>query len=544
METILGKIDSKLIIQHGESTAPNRNIFIAGGPGSFKSAGYVIPNIIFKDNTSIVVTDVKGELYEQTAKIKEAQGYKVRVINFKNFLSSDRYNFMDYVRRDGEANSAAFCLMSSSNDAKKRDVWFKTSKDLLKSLILYVVHEFPPEQRNMSNLLSFIQRNQASSNDPHEKESALDKRFLELDFDHPARKAYELGFKQSEERTRASILLSFVSDISSFIEEDISKFTSESDFFLSEVGKEKTIVYVMLPVMSQEHSSLTALFFTQMFDQLYRLGDENHSKVPFPVDFILDEFPNLGILPNYEEFLATCRGYRISVTTIVQSLSQLNDKYGKDKAESILGNHATKICLGNVNTATAEYFQKELGNTTVEFETSGSSSSSGKDNKSTSSSRNVSYAGRSLMNIDEIMSMDRDTGLLLTTGKHPIKMTKVKHFVLFPNLVEKFESKQNEYQRKKDSKVQDYYDNLENEWKQKEEEKKARIQAELEKEEEERKKVELQKEKDKTDSKNNTDVPSEDSDENKEEIDSTKDNNTNDQQSFFDKLKTFNKDKS
>lgn len=542
METILGKIDSKLIIQHGESTAPNRNIFIAGGPGSFKSAGYVVPNIIFKQNTSIVVTDVKGELYEQTAKIKEAQGYKVRVINFKNFLSSDRYNFMDYVSRDGEANSAAFCLMSSSNHTKNRDVWFKTSKDLLKSLILYVVHEFPPEKRNMANLLSFIQRNQASSNDPEEKESALDKRFLELDFEHPARKAYELGFKQSEERTRASILLSFVSDISSFIEEDIQKFTSESDFFLDEVGKEKTIVYVMLPVMSQEHSSLTALFFTQMFDQLYKLGDENHAKVPFPVDFILDEFPNLGILPNYEEFLATCRGYRISVTTIVQSLSQLNDKYGKDKAESILGNHATKVCLGNVNTVTAEYFQKEMGNTTVEFETSGSSSSSGKENKSTSSSRNVSYAGRSLMNIDEIMSMDRDIGLLLTTGKHPIRMQKVKHFVLFPDLVDKFESKQNEYERKKDSNVKEYYQQLENEWKEKEEKKKARIQAEIE--EEERQRAEQEKQKaEKTKKESDTEKVSNQV-KNDDKDNQPKEDNTNKQQAFFDKLKNKNKQSS
>lgn len=540
METILGKVDSKLIIQHGESNAPNRNVFVAGGPGSFKSAGYVIPNVIFKDNSSIVVTDPKGELYEQTAKIKKAQGYKVRVVNFKNFLSSDRYNFMDYVRRDREANSAAFCLVSSSNDPKKRDIWFNTSKDLLKALILYVVHEFPPGQRNMSNLLSFIQSNQASSSDPNEKESALDKRFLELDISHPARKAYELGFKQSEERTRSSILITFMSNISSFIEEDISEFTSESDFFLSDVGKEKTIIYVMLPVMGQEHSALTSLFFTQMFDELYKLGDDNNAKVPYPVDFILDEFPNIGMLPNYEEFLATCRGYNISVTTIVQSLTQVNDKYGKDKAESILGNHATKICLGNVNTATAEYFQKELGNTTVEFETSGSSSSSGKDNKSTSSSKNVSYAGRSLMNIDEIMSMDRDTALLLTSGKHPIKMEKVKHFVAFPKLVDKFRTKQNEYTRSKDSKVTEYHNQLMSDWTIREEQKKLRQQEEqrkIEEEQEEKlrqKKIQEEQKKEKQE---------------KEEVVANKEstsekNEKEDGNNFFNKLKEYSKNNS
>lgn len=542
METILGKSNKKLIIQHGESSAPNRNVFVAGGPGSFKSAGFVIPNVIFKDNSSIVVTDTKGELYEQTAEIKRAQGYKVRVINFKNFMTSDKYNFMDYVRKDGEANSAAFCLMSSNKDSKQKDIWFKTSKDLLKSLILYVVHEFPPNKRNMTNLLNFIQNNQPKADNPNETESALDKRFSELDFNHPARKAYELGFKVSEERTRASVLLSFVSDISSFIEEEISEFTAESDFFLSEVGQEKTIVYVMLPIMNQEHSALTALFFTQMFDELYKLGDDNYAKVPFPVDFILDEFPNLGIIPNYEEFLATCRGYNISVTTIVQSLSQLNDKYGKDKAESILGNHATKICLGNVNTATAEYFQKELGNTTVEFETSGSSSSSGKDNKSTSSSKNVSYAGRSLMNIDEIMSMDRDTALLLTSGKHPIKIDKVKHFELFPKLVDKFITKQNEYQRSQDDKVKVFYQNLNIEWEEKEEEKR-RIQVAEQKEQAEKEEIEKQKKKEQA----KKDKPEKQKEQNSKKaddntnIEETENNKNKSNDDFFKKLKAYNK---
>ena len=537
METILGKFNSKLIVQHGKSTAPNRNVFVAGGPGSFKSAGYVVPNVIFKENSSIVVTDPKGELYEQTARIKRAQGYNVRVVNFKNFLSSDRYNFMDYVSRDREANSAAFCLASSSgnNDSQEGDIWFKTSKDLLKSLILYVVHEFPPGYRNMENLLEFIQNNQAASGDSNEKESNLDKRFLELEVNHPARKSYELGFKQSEERTRSSILITFMSNISSFIEEDISAFTSESDFFLSDVAKEKTIIYVILPIMGQEHSALSSLFFTQMFDQLYKLGDANNAKVPYPVDFILDEFPNIGKLPNYEEFIASCRGYNISVSTIVQSLTQLNDKYGKDKAESILGNHATKLCLGNVNTATAEYFQKELGNTTVEFETSSSSSSSGQDNKSTSSSTNKSYAGRSLMNIDEIESMDRDIALLLTSGKHPAKVEKVKHFIAFPDLVENFQAKQNQYERKRDSKVDEFYQSLEEEWAVKEAQKKAQQQAEQElreQEQAEEKQAQKAQDKQKTEPENKT-----------EEKD-TDDKKNADNGAFFDKLKEYNKDKS
>lgn len=468
MTTILGKLNEKknadLVIQDFDSACPNRNIFIVGGPGSFKSAGYVIPNVIVKNEQSIVVTDPSGEVYEKTANIKRAQGYDVRVVNYKNFLASDRQNFFDYIDTDADASIVSELIIKSSGDTKQtRDVWFKASVGLLNALILYAKYEFEPKKRNMENIIKFVINNQPKSD--NEDTAELDKRFNELEEGHPAKSMYKFGFDVSEERTRASILLTFVSDLRNYLDSDIKSFTSDSDFDLKDVGRRKTIIYVMLPVLGNVNQSLSTLFFSQMFEQLYRLGDDNGAKLPYPVDFILDEFPNIGVIPDYEETLATCRKYGIGVSTIVQSISQLVDKYNRDKANAIIGNHAIILCLGNVNNDTAKYIKDELGNTTVEFETSSSGSSKGsKDSRSTSSNKNISYSSRALLNTDEIANMDQQKAILITKNRNPRIIYKVAYFKMFDKLVSENEAKQNKYKREKNKSMIEKHEKMQEEW--------------------------------------------------------------------------------
>lgn len=485
MTTVLGKLNNKsnsdLVVQDFDSACPNRNIFVVGGPGSFKSAGYVIPNVIIKNQQSIVVTDPSGEVYEKTANIKRAQGYDVRVINYKNFLASDRQNFFDYIDKDSDASIVSELIIKANGDSRMtRDVWFKASVGLLNALILYAKYEFEPRKRNMENIINFIIKNQPKATD--EGSAELDKRFNELADGHPAKNMYQFGFDVSEERTRASILLTFVSDLRNYLDEDIKSFSSDSDFDLKDVGRRKTIIYVMLPVLGNVNQSLSTLFFSQMFEQLYRLGDDNGAKLPYPVDFILDEFPNIGVIPDYEETLATCRKYGIGISTIVQSISQLVDKYNRDKANAIIGNHAIILCLGNVNNDTAKYIRDELGNTTVEFETSSEGSSKGsKDSRSKSSNKNVSYSSRALLNTDEIANMDQEKAILITKNRNPRIINKIAYFKIFGDLVDEFETKQNDYQRKKNKSMIEKHELLQIEWDKKQEKiKRQKIEEEKE----------------------------------------------------------------
>lgn len=453
---ILGIKDNKALIQPTNSNLPNRNHFVVGGPGSFKTQSYVISNVLHEKECSIVVTDPKGEVYEMTAPVKKAQGYELHVINFDDMRYSDRYNSFDYVRKDRDATTVANTLVAAKNDSKHKDIWYNAQLGLLKALILYSVKEMPPENRNMEGILNFLQDFDPEAN--KEGVSGLDEQFLKLGKRHPARRAYELGFKKSEKETRSSIITSLVTTIGDYVDDEVANFTSFSDFLLGDVGKKKIALYVIIPVMDDTWEGLINLFFSQMFQELYIVGAENNAKLPQPVIFYLDEFPNLGKFSNYETFLATCRGYGIACCTILQNITQLQEKYGKEQAESILGNCGVKICLGNVNDTTAKYFAELMGKTTVQVETGSSSVSKGNKSDSSSSSQNTAYAGRNLMNSDEILTMDKDTSICLITGKHPVLLKKAKQFELFPGVTKKYRVSQKDYKNNPSTEVMEMHE--------------------------------------------------------------------------------------
>lgn len=245
----------------------------------------------------------------------------------------------------------------------------------------------------------------------------------------------------------------------------MANFTSFSDFDLKEIGKAKVVLYVIIPVMDNTYESFINLFFSQLFDELYKLAADHHAKLPHQVDFILDEFVNLGKFPKYEEFLATCRGYGIGVTTICQTLTQLQALYGKDKAESILGNHAVKICLNAANDVTAKYFSDLLGKSTVKVET-GSESTSHSKEESHSKSDSYSYTSRSLMTPDEIMRMPEDQSLLIFSNARPVKATKAFQFKLFPGADHLVNLSQNEYQGQPEASQETHFKNKVDKWNQ------------------------------------------------------------------------------
>lgn len=492
--TILGQLNNKFIVQPTESK-PNRNIMVVGGPGSYKTQGFVITNVLNETQNSVVVTDPKGEVYEHTADFKRQQGYDVHVINFDNMKASDRYNPLDYIHTDTEATNVATKIVDSANKEGKKDVWYYSQRSLLASLLIYIKMEEHPENQNMGGVIDFLQNHKEADKD--DEESQLDEAFMSLDTTHPARKLYELGYAKSRGDMKGSIIVSLLTTISSYINQTVSNFTSFSDFHLQDVGNKKIALYVIIPVMDTSWEGLTNIFFSQLFDQLYKLASRHHAKLPNPVNFILDEFVNLGKFTNYEEFLATCRGYGIGVTTILQTLTQLQDKYNKEKAESILGNCSVQICMNAANHTTAKYFSDLLGKATVKVETENKSSSKNtgqKDGGSTSSSENESYSARDLMTAGEVRAMEDQTEIIVFSNRPPVKAQKALQFNIFPepeNLLnqteykaqpdkkqlERLEQAIEKYNQEKDQKDKDKEEQLKEE-----KEKEAKKQEQKEKE--------------------------------------------------------------
>ena len=420
---IFGLYKKKPVILPEETKIPNRNVFIVGSPGSGKTQSYILTNIIHERSRSIVVTDPKGEIYEATAKFKQSQGYDVRLINFKEMTISDRYNPIDYIEKEIDAEQVATTIVLNSQEQNKNqpDFWTKAEVALLKTLLLYVKYECPGEA-TMAKVKEILTEHGKT---PQE----MDEFFAKLPNDHPANQAYMI-VRLAEKNVRASIFISLAITLSKFDPKDVRAFTKKSDFQLDDLGKRKMILYVVLPVADATWEPLISTFFTQMFQRLYDVADQNFNRLPVKVNLLLDEFPNLGKIPGYEEILATCRSYGISSSTIIQSLGQLYDKYSKEKAEAIIGNCSLRYILGVGDKLTSEYFSDLIGKTTIQTQ-----SISKTDGKSDRNSTSTSYSERRLITPDELTRMNPKEAILLVSGMYGIKLHKTYQFEFFKGIL-------------------------------------------------------------------------------------------------------------
>jgi type IV secretion system protein VirD4 len=420
---IFGLYNDKPVILPENTKIPNRNVFVIGSPGSGKTQSYILSNIIHEQERSIVVTDPKGEIYEASSELKREQGYEVRLVNFKEMSVSDRYNPIDYITKEIEAEQIANTIVLNAQKDVKPDFWMRSEVALLKTLLLYVKYEYP-YNATMAKVKEILTVHGATP-------ERMDRYFSRLHSDHPAYQSYMI-VQMAEERVRASIFISLGVTLSKFDSSDVRWFTELSDFRLDDIGKRKMIVYCVLPVADSTWEPLISTFFSQMFHRLYDVADKNFNRLPVKVNLLLDEFPNLGKIPGYEEILATCRSYGISTSTIVQSLGQLIDKYSKEKAEAIVGNCSLRYLLGVGDKLTAEYFSELLGKTTVQTSSS-SASKGGRSGSSGSSSQ--SYTQRNLLTPDELTRLPRHEAVLLVSGAFAILLRKAYQFEFFKGIL-------------------------------------------------------------------------------------------------------------
>ncbi|MED1107666.1 VirD4-like conjugal transfer protein, CD1115 family [Bacillus paramycoides] len=422
---ILGLMNGSPVVMHQDSGWGNRNVLVVGGSGSRKTQSVAYTNVIFQTESSLVISDPKGEVFEGTAKIKEKQGYTVKVINFTNMRISNRWNPFDYIREESEVSVVANAIVASKNNPEKKDFWYNSQYMLLRALILYALHEFEPMKRNIEGILDFLQEFDGAGEE--EGEDKLDEVFMALNLKHPARIAYQLGYKRSKENTRDNIIVSLLSTLADFTSETVARFTRTSDFLLGDIGRQKIALYIIIDPLDSTWTSLINLFISQLFRELYKVGDENNAKLYLPVTMIFDEFANLGKLPRFINFLSTCRGYGIAVMPIIQSISQLQKLYGKEDTENIMGNCTAKIVLKASDLETQKYFSGLAGKTTVKINTGSTSSST----KSSSTSESYTYVQRDLMTADEIKNLDIDQSLIFTDSTYPIQSYKSYQFDLF-----------------------------------------------------------------------------------------------------------------
>lgn len=404
----------------------NKNILVFGGSGSGKTASYVKPNILQKLG-SYVITDPKGELYRETSGYLKANGYNVKVLNLVDTEYSNRYNPLAHIRDYSDVDIIAHTIVAGGEGdggGKSADpFWDNTAKMLLKACIYYVISVLPEEERNLSSCLNIVR---AGGSD----ESIFDRLFVgELKPDHPGRKEYE-GIRVGADKTKQSIAISLVSKLSHFDSPNMQRLTTSNDIDFEELGEIKTAIYVISPDSHSTYNYILTIFYGQLLQRLYALADRCGGALHQPVYLLLDEFANIGKIPDFNQKLSTSRSRLISMSIIVQSIDQLIDLY-KDLHENIIANCDTQLFLGSQSIKTCEYFSKSLGQTTLTFQNK-SKNRDEKDNKTQGYSYSEQRQGRELMTIDELKRLPMDDEIILVRGLKPIRAKKAWYYLYHP----------------------------------------------------------------------------------------------------------------
>ena len=215
------------------------------------------------------------------------------------------------------------------------------------------------------------------------------------------------------------------SKLGKFDSKEIAELTSTDTINFEEIGQERTAVYVISPDTHTTYNFLLTIFFSQMIQQLYDFADNNGGALQVPTYFILDEFANIGQIPDFDQKISTSRSRKISFSVILQNLDQLEAIYDKSY-ETIIGNCDTHVFLGSNSQKTVEYFSKALGEKTISHNSI--STNRDKQHHKTGYSNSDQIMARALMTPDELRRMDNDLCIIFVKGLRPIKADKFYYF--------------------------------------------------------------------------------------------------------------------
>jgi type IV secretion system protein VirD4 len=416
---------------NGRKHRRNLNVMVVGGSGSGKTRFYAKPNVM-QANTSFVVLDPKGEILRDTGNLLKANGYEIKVLDLINMHLSHCYNPFAYLKDDKDVLKLVTNLIrnttpkgSNTNDP----FWERSETALLEALILYLLYEAPPEEKNFPMVMEMIAAAEVREDD-ETYQSPLDELFERLEMrepEHLAVKQYNI-FKLAAGKTAKSILISLGVRLEKFNLASIAGITTTDELELSSIGERKTALFAVIPDNDSSFNFIVGMLYTQLFQQLYYLADHVYNgRLPVHVHFVMDEFSNVALPDEFDKLLSTMRSREISVSIILQNLAQLKALF-KDTWESIVGNCDEFLYLGGNEQSTHKYVSELLGKETIDTNTYGQSKG-----RNGSYSTNYQQSGRELLTPDEVRMLDNRYALLFIRGERAIMDDKydiLKH----PNL--------------------------------------------------------------------------------------------------------------
>ena len=397
--------------------ARNKNILVIGGSGSGKTRFFCKPSLL-QAHSSYVCTDPKGTLLPEIGTFLERKKYRIKCLNLINFRKSMKYNPLAYIRSEKDILKLVNALiMNTKGEGEKssEDFWVKAERLYYSALIGYIWYEATEEEKNFITLLDLINASEAREDD-ETYQSPVDLLFSQLEErepDHFAVKQYR-KFKMAAGKTLKSILISCGARLAPFDIKELRDLMEYDELELDTLGDQKTALFVILSDTDSTFNFVAALMYSQLFNLLCDKADDFYGgRLPVHVRLILDEFANIGQIPNFDKLIATIRSREISASIILQSQSQLKTIY-KDAADTIVGNCDSTLFLGGKEKGTLKEISELLGKETID-------SLSQSENRGAQTSHGLSYQklGKELMTQDEIAVMDGGKCILQLRGVRP-----------------------------------------------------------------------------------------------------------------------------
>lgn len=446
----------------------NFHVLVIGGSGSGKTRFFAKPNIM-QLNTSYVITDPKGELLRSCGEMLRAAGYKVRVFNTIQMNHSNNYNPFHYVydehgqvSEDSVKKMVDVLFKATKGDGEKEDFWSQKGQSMLEALVYLLFEESEynakrdkngliiPETRDESHLNFFsvtekmrklqypprgsqlpdgffLTKNPDESDADFEARRSkaflcpLDKDFLELEKRKPDSLAYRMykEVRNAPEETGQSFLSSANVKTFFFNLTNLRNLTCCDNIHLETLGDEKTALFIIISATSSTYNFMAAMMYTQMFDTLSDRANFVHNGVlPVHVRCIMDEFANIGQIPDFDQKIAFVRSMGMSLNVIIQNMAQLKARYEKTW-EDITGNCDTMIFLGGKEESTLKSISEQLGKETIDVR--GTNRTKGKQS---STSENNSILGRELMQPNELSTMPISDCIVMVRSHNPFYCTK------------------------------------------------------------------------------------------------------------------------
>lgn len=457
--------------------ARNKNILVIGGSGSGKTRFFVKPNLM-QMHSSYIVTDPKGTVLIECGKMLERgrpvrdekgnvsyQPYRIKVFNTIDFGKSMHYNPFAYISKNNrEKDILKFVdvLIRNTQSSQQNggdDFWVKAEKLLYTAYIAMIFTINPPEEQNFETLIEMINSSECREddetfqnaidrlfvfvecwiNDDFPDDMEISSEFQEMKANQPNEEQKRLGafackqyhaYKLAAGKTAKSILISCSTRLAPFAIDEVLEITSYDELGLDKLGDELSALFVIISDTDATFNFLVAIMYSQLFNLLCTKADNSEGgKLNYHVRCLLDEFANIGEIPQFEKLIATIRSREISASIILQAKSQLKAIY-KDNADTIEGNCDTTLFLGGKEKSTLKEISESLGKETID-----SFNTSNTRGQSESYGLNYQKLGKELKSQDELAVMDGGKCILQLRGVRPFfsdkfDITKHKHYHL------------------------------------------------------------------------------------------------------------------